>query len=103
MSGEREAGGQGWPTPCSGAAWGSGAPVMGVATSCGSPVPLWYLSASNIPEKIKIGFLEFFEKLNFRGVFRNWQMLKSRKHKVEKGGNPTQILTTKVLMHSNEQ
>jgi hypothetical protein len=54
---------------------------MGVATSCGSPVPLWYLSASNNPEKIKIRFLEFFEKLYFRGISQNWQMLKSRKTK----------------------
>jgi len=100
---EREAGGQGRPTPSPGAAWGSGAPGMGVATSCGSPVPLWYFSASNIPEKIKIGFLEFFEKLNFCGISQNWQMLKSRKTKSLKGGNPNQILTTRVLKHSNEQ
>jgi hypothetical protein len=54
---------------------------MGVATSCGSPVPLWYLSASNNPKRIKIRFLEFFEKIIF-GVFpKNWQMLKSRKTK----------------------
>jgi hypothetical protein len=84
MSGEREAGGQGWPTPCPGAARAAPAPGMGVAISCGSPALLWYLSASNIPEKIKIRFLEFFEKLHFRGIFRNWQMLKSRKPKVEK-------------------
>ena len=84
MSEEREAGGQGWPTPCPGAARGSGAPDMGVTTLCGSPALVWYLSASNNPEKIKIGFSEFFEKLNFRGIFRNWQMLKSRKPKVEK-------------------
>ena len=72
MSGERERkGGQRWPTPCPGTAMGGPAPGMGVATSCGSPVPLWYLSASNILEKIKIRFLEFFEKLYFRGIFRN--------------------------------
>ena len=81
MSGEREAGGQGWPTPCPGAARVAHAPSMGVAISCGSPVPPWYLSASNIPEKIKIRFLGFFEKLYFRDIFRNWQMLKSRKTK----------------------
>ena len=87
MSGEREAGGQGCPTPCPGAARGGPAPSMGVATSCGSPVPLWYLLASNIPQKIKIRFLEFFEKLYFRGIFRNWQMLKSRKPKAVKVEN----------------
>jgi len=45
--------GQGWPTPTPGAARAGPAPDMGVATSCGSPVLLWYLSASNIPEKLK--------------------------------------------------
>jgi hypothetical protein len=73
--------GQGWPSPTPGAARAGPAPGTGVATSCGSLVLLQYLSASNIPEKIKIRFLEFFEKLYFRGIFRNWQMLKSRKTK----------------------
>ena len=82
MSGERERQGvQGWPTPVLGAARACPAPSMGVDTLCGSTVPLWYLLTSNIPEKIKIRFLEFFEKLYFRGISQNWQMLKSRKTK----------------------
>ena len=80
MSGEREAGGQGWPTPCPDTARACPASGMGVATSCGSLVHLWYFLAPNIPEKIKIRFLEFFEKLYFRDISQNWQMLKIQKN-----------------------
>src|SRR4051794_13720873 len=103
MSGEKEDGGHRCPTPCPGAAQGGGAPGMGVAPSGGPPMPHWYFSAPNIPEKINIKFLGFFEKLYFRGNSRNLQFLESRKTKSCKGGNPNQIITTKILKYFNRQ
>jgi hypothetical protein len=66
-----------------GAARPGGAPPYGVTPWCGPLASSRCLSAPNIPEKIGKRFLEFFEKLYFRGIFKNWQMIKSRKPKDE--------------------
>ena len=87
MSGEREEGARGGPHH----AHARPGVDPRLAWVWAPPVAPQYLSGTFRPQifqkKIKIRFLEFFEKLCFRGIFKIWQMLKSRKPKVEKVEN----------------